>query len=156
MRADEVAHYLDAAKSLSGQPVWIAGSKDNQHRLKWPVIFRGTGGTHVEITYSSGAPYLKYSIMLMIPPPVFRLDVGKELTHMNRKPRMHSIRGSHFHPWDINAPKSKAPIPKNLKEAVPYTQSTDIETAFEWFCGMVKIALPKSKLPEPPLRETLL
>ena len=117
MRADEVAHYLDATKSLSGQPVWIAGSKDNQFRLKWPVIFRGTGGTHVEITYSSGAPYLKYSIMLMIPPPVFRLDVGSELTHMNLKPRMHSIQGSHFHPAQAGAACCRAtrcryPYPK--------------------------------------------
>ncbi len=156
MRADEVAHYLSATKSLSGTPIWIAGSKDNQFRLKWPVIFRGTGGTHLEITYSSGAPYLKYSMMLMVPPPVFRLDVGKELTHMNHRPHPHMIRGHHYHPWELNSPEGRAAIPKSLREALRYDGATDIRTAFDWFCDMVGIASPSSELPEPPLRETLL
>lgn len=161
MLASQVTHYLALRKSLVGEPKWIQGTRLAQQRLQWTVLCQGVGeGPMLEIKYRFAAPQPSFTVMLMVPPPLFRLDIHPQKQHINARAQRglpRGIVGHHVHLWADNMPsKHVETLPRALGIARPYDGPVDFREAVVWACEHLNIEVDLGCVPAPPVRDTLL
>lgn len=119
-------------------------------------------GSRLELNYAAGAPHLKLSIILNIPPPIARVDIDKTAAHTNQHPRppgvSREVRGHNYHCWaDNKPPAGGATIPRLLRIARPLEEKLAVyPKVLLWFCAEHNIEINRGLIPDLPSRETLL
>lgn len=160
MKASQVGTYLSLPKSLIGTPVWLPGNRQDSWTLSWPILCDGIGqGPKIIVDHSASAPFLTYSILLVVPPSIERLDICETLEHVvKRKGRApKTVRGHHYHRWSNNIWAVRGDsIPRQLLDCDPYEGPIDFVPAFCWFCDRVGITVSLDIVPSLPKRSTLL
>lgn len=165
MRVSRIGAYIAMPKSLIGEGVWVRGNRSNEFRMQWPITCEGIAeaeAPYIEAVHAADCPYLSYSISLLVPPPIFRLDIGEDLEHSYSAPlpggrtTRRILQGHHVHTWEANRPRSGEALPQDLPVAEPYAGSLDFRAALMWFCDQVNIWVDEYSIPSLRQRETLL
>lgn len=163
--ADYADGLLKADKVLAGAEVWSDGNRPAERRLKWPVLVEGElVGVSLCITAYPAAPELRFTISLVVPPCIWRLDYDppfkKHRNSLADGERLGGfvITGPHYHAWTDNQHLAEpATLPKKLDCArkLPRNIQT-FHSALRWFCAETNIRIPPERMIDLPAREKLI
>lgn len=143
--------------------VWVDGRRAGEKKIKLPLEIEGEqrGQSLVVLAYPRERP-LKFRILLVFPPAVFRLCYETGAVHGNNHaiesenlPAI--IQGPHVHPWNLNRRFVKNPYQVlKLRNAEPFDRIRTFDAALRWFCADTRIALPPNHAIELPARDVLI
>jgi hypothetical protein len=163
---EAVDAFMASAKTIVGATdmVWQPGIVDGEQCVKLPLEVNGElHGQKLVITAYPRADELKFSIGIVFPPAICRLDYDQHAYHVNSMDCLHKhnisviVEGPHFHSWPINKQfiTSSASL-QRLLNAEPVRQRWMFDAAFRWFCSQCNIMIPWDGNFELPARDTLL
>jgi hypothetical protein len=142
--------FLVAPKTPQGadqEIEWQPGREFGERRVKLPLEIAGElRGSLLVLAYPRH-PTLKFSIGLIFPPAVCRLDFGSDLKHGNNVIVLGAdvppiVRGPHYHPWSLNREFANSTITYfKLPVAVPVS-IRQFDACLRWFCSENNILLP--------------
>ena len=159
--------FLQAEKILvtgSGLIEWVPGREASIERcIKILIEVNGVqSGQRLELIAFPNYEVLKFSISVIFPPAVCRLDFDETDAHANSMANASEglptlVKGSHFHRWEHNKRffVSDAMLTK-LRNAEPLGNIRSFDSALRWFCQQTNIAIPYDLSLQLPDRDALL
>jgi hypothetical protein len=164
---DAVDAFFQADKTLvvgEDMPQWQDGRDSSTEKcMKIPIAIEDVQyGQRLELVSCPNNEVLRFSISIIFPPAVCRLDFDETDGHTNSLVDLSDglpllVQGTHFHRWSFNKRffKSHGRLTQ-LRNAEPVQGLRSFSKALRWFCGETKIQLPYNWSVELPDRDKLL
>jgi hypothetical protein len=156
--------YVAARKTLAGVhgvDSWQPGREAGEMRLKLPLEVAGELRGHLCIDCTPSRRPIEFSIGLIYPPAVSRLDFphahalhGNNLAiASDNVPPL--VMGPHYHPWHLNRRFATSITDYWKLQIAEPVSMRKFDAALRWFCDQNNIELPGQHGIELPSAETL-